>query len=217
MKKRLAIALVFALVASVFITGVASASDSQPVGSASGGNIGCDAVVSLALSGALRPYLLDTLAENFGISSDDLEIRLANGETYYAIALSEDISSGSIVSLVQAALEKALSLASMDGAITSAEGEQMQWYASCEGYGPNPPKGPTFGQPPQGSGGGQPMNGPGNGQPGQTPGSGQPGPTGQPGGAPGQGGNPGGGNPGGAGGRTGGGPGGGPGRPGGPG
>jgi len=59
------------------------------------------------------------IADAFGLSVDDVNARLASGETFYAIALSEGYTSDQLPALMTSMREKAIELASAAGAISA--------------------------------------------------------------------------------------------------
>ena len=123
MKKTLLSALVLAAVAGLAVAGVAYAQGPQPTTPGAG----YGAMMSQGQVGPLHEYMLAAMAEALGIPAADLETRLANGETFYQIALAQGIAVADIPALMQTARSQALTAALADGVITQ---EQADWMLS---------------------------------------------------------------------------------------
>jgi len=121
MKKTLFIALVLAAVAGLAVAGVAYAQGPQPTTPGAG----YGAMMSQGQQGPLHEYMLAAMAEALGIPAADLETRLANGETFYQIALAEGIAADDIPALMQTARSQAVAAALADGVITQAQADWM--------------------------------------------------------------------------------------------
>ena len=120
MKKTLLSALVLAAVAGLAVAGVAYAQGPQPTTPGAG----YGAMMSQGQVGPLHEYMLAAMAEALGIPAADLETRLANGETFYQIALAQGVAAEDIPALMQTARSQALTAALADGVITQ---EQVDW------------------------------------------------------------------------------------------
>ncbi len=81
--------------------------------------------------GVLHDYMIAAYADALGTSVDDLNSRLAAGETMYQIALDNGLTQDEFFSLMQAARSKALDGAVADGVISQ---DQADWMAS-RGFG----------------------------------------------------------------------------------
>jgi hypothetical protein len=133
MKKTLFIALVLAAVAGLAVAGVAYAQGSQPTGGLSAPGAEYGPMISQDQEGPLHEYMLAAMAEALGIPATDLETRLANGETFYQIALAEGIAADDIPALMQTARSQALAAALADGTITQEQANWMQAHAFGHG------------------------------------------------------------------------------------
>lgn len=132
MKKTLLIALVLAAVAGLAVAGVAYAQGPQPTTPGAG----YGSMMSQGQEGPLHEYMLAAMAEVLGIPAADLETRLANGETFYQIALAQGIAADDIPALMQTARSQAIAAALADGVITQAQADWMQAHAfGRSGYG----------------------------------------------------------------------------------
>jgi hypothetical protein len=129
MKKTLFIALVLAAVAGLAVAGVAYAQGPQPTTPGAG----YGAMMSQGQQGPLHEYMLAAMAEALGIPAADLETRLANGETFYQIALAQGIAADDIPALMQMARSQALAAALADGVITQEQADWMQAHAFGRG------------------------------------------------------------------------------------
>jgi len=124
MKKTLLVALILAAVAGLAVAGVANAQGPQPTGGPAAPGAGYGPMMSQGQEGPLHEYMLAAMAEELGIPAADLEIRSANGETFYQIALTQGIAADEIPALMQMARSQALAAALADGIITQ---EQADW------------------------------------------------------------------------------------------
>jgi hypothetical protein len=129
MKKTLFIALVLAAVAGLAVAGVAYAQGPQPTTPGSG----YGAMMSQDQQGPLHKYMLNAMAEALGIPAANLETRLANGETFYQIVLTQGIAADDIPALMQTARSQAVAAALADGVITQAQADWMQAHAFGRG------------------------------------------------------------------------------------
>ena len=133
MKKTLLIALVLAAVAGLAVAGVAYAQGLQPTGSPSTPGTGYGPMMSQGQEGPLHEYMLSAMAEALGIPAADLETRLANGETFFQIALAQGIAADDIPALMQTARSQAIAAALADGVITQEQADWMQAHAFGRG------------------------------------------------------------------------------------
>ena len=81
--------------------------------------------------GVLHDYMISAYADALGISVDDLNSRLAAGETMYQIALDKGLTQDEFSSLMQDARSMALDAAVADGVISQ---DQADWMNS-RGFG----------------------------------------------------------------------------------
>ena len=79
MKRNILLALVAALTISMVVTGIAFAQGNGP-----GGN-GVSAGTSLNMDVTLSNYMPTAMADVLGLSVDEVNARLASGETFYTI------------------------------------------------------------------------------------------------------------------------------------
>jgi hypothetical protein len=132
MKKTLIVALVLAAVAGLAVAGVAYAQGPQPVTPGAG----YGPMMSQGQAGPLHEYMLAAMADALGIPAADLETRLANGETFYQIALAQGVAADEIPALMQAARSQPVAAALADGVITQAQADWMLSHAfGGGGYG----------------------------------------------------------------------------------
>ncbi len=82
--------------------------------------------------GRLHEYFLNALAEELGMSGEELEARLAGGETLLAIAREQGLDAEALRDLSLQARDKALEAAVADGVITE---DQADWLRE-RGFGP---------------------------------------------------------------------------------
>jgi hypothetical protein len=115
--KRIVIVSMIALVAlTALSTGVVFAQGNQPPR----GSLQDES------EGPLHDYMVKALAEALGISADQLETRLDNGESAYQIALSQGIAAQDIPALLTAAHAKALDSAVAAGVISQQQADWMK-------------------------------------------------------------------------------------------
>ena len=118
--KKWMISLVLAAVAlAMAATGAVYAQAETLAGPAQGG--------SGDGSGFLHDYMVDALAEALGITAEELESRLASGETLAAIAADLGVQADEFPALWLEARQSALDAAVADGVITA---EQADWMLS---------------------------------------------------------------------------------------
>lgn len=112
MKKTILIAVVLAALAGLFATGAVSAQGPRPPAGPRDG------------AGPMHDYMLAAFSEVLGLSVDQLESRLAAGETMVQIAISEGIAIDDLPALMQRVRTRAMENAVAAGALTQ---EQAQW------------------------------------------------------------------------------------------
>jgi len=139
MKKALVISLV--LVTALFTLGSFTkvyASSETPSASAStvnygfGGNGG---MMAGTQQGVLHDEMVKVMAEKLGITVDDLNTRLANGETMYSIALAEGLTADQAKTLMVDARNQAIDQAVINGDLTQAQADWMKTRSSLMGTG----------------------------------------------------------------------------------
>lgn len=151
MKKALVASLV--LVAAVFTLGSVSnvyASSENPSTAANtanygfGGNGGMmGAGIGGTQQGLLHDEMVSVVAEKLGISVDDLNARITNGETLYTIALAEGLTADEVQTLMLDARTQAIDLAVANGDITQAQADLMKTRSSMMGTGTGSANGAT--------------------------------------------------------------------------
>jgi hypothetical protein len=113
MKRNILLALVVALTLSLVVTGLAFAQGYGPGGS------GLYVGTSLNQEVALSNYMPAAMAEVLGLSVEDVNAKLASGETFYSIALSLGYTSEQLPALMTSVRDKAIELAAAAGAIST--------------------------------------------------------------------------------------------------
>ena len=113
MKRNILLALVAALTISMVATGIAFAQGYGP-----GGN-GISAGTGTNLEVNLSNYMPAAIADVLGLNVEDVNARLASGETFYTIALSLGYTTDQLPALMTSVREKAIELATADGAIST--------------------------------------------------------------------------------------------------
>ena len=130
MKKTLLVALVLAAVAGLSVAGVAYAQGTQPPQASYGpgmmGGFGGG-------YGPLHTYVAEAFATKLGLMVDEVNTRLAAGESMYQIALAEGIADADIPALLAEVHQTALSQAVADGVITQEQADWMQSHAFGRG------------------------------------------------------------------------------------
>lgn len=93
--------------------------------------------------GPYHEYMLDTFAEELGLSVDQIETRLDSGESLWQIAASEGVSGEEFAAIMQQARQKMLEQAVEDGILSQEQADVMgqmhgfgSGYGGCSGYGP---------------------------------------------------------------------------------
>ena len=139
MKKVLAVSLV--LVTALFTLGsftkvyASSGTPSTSVSSASYGFGGNGGMMGGTQQGLLHDEMVKVMAEKLGITVDDLNARLANGETMYSIALAEGFTADQAKTLMVDARIQAIDLAVANGDLTQAQADWMKTRGSMMGTG----------------------------------------------------------------------------------
>lgn len=113
MKRNILLALVAALTISMVATGIAFAQGYGP-----GGN-GVSAGTSLDLNVNLSGYMPAAMADVLGLSMEDVNAKLASGETFYTFAPSLGYSSDQLPALMDSLRTKAIDLAAAAGVVTA--------------------------------------------------------------------------------------------------
>ena len=112
MKRNILLALVAALTISMVVTGIAFAQGYGPGGN--GVNVG----TGISLEVNLSNYMPTAMADVLGLSVDEVNARLASGETFYTIALSLGYTTDQLPALMTSVRDKAIELATAAGAIS---------------------------------------------------------------------------------------------------
>ena len=123
MKKT--ILIVGLVVAALVILGVGVAFAQGPAPYTGGGMMGGNG------GGYLHTYMVNAFAEKLGLKVEDLNTRLAAGETMYDIALADGVKAEEFSALMVEVHTTALNAALKDGVITQ---EQADWMSS-RGFG----------------------------------------------------------------------------------
>lgn len=116
MKKTLLIVTLVVLALGVLGVGAAFAQGQQPP-------IG-PAMMGYGY-GPLHTYVVEAFAAELGLSVDEVNQRLLNGETMYQIALAEGVAESDIPALLTRVHETALAAAVADGVITQQQADWM--------------------------------------------------------------------------------------------
>lgn len=114
-----------AVLAGLAESGVAYAQRPQPT--TPGAGVGL--MMSKGPEGPLHAYLLEAMAKALGIPIADLQTRLANGNSFYQIALAQRFAVDEIATLIQAARSQAITAALAYGVITQAQAEWILVHA----------------------------------------------------------------------------------------
>ena len=113
MKRNILLALAVALTLSLVATGAALAQGYGP-----GGN-GSNTGTSLDLEVTLSDYMPAAMANVLGLSVDDVNTRLASGETLTTIALSLEYTTDQLPALMTSVRTEAIDLATAAGVLTA--------------------------------------------------------------------------------------------------
>jgi hypothetical protein len=129
MKKALVISLI--LVAAAFTLGSVSkvyAQSETPAANTTGnyGLGGHGGMMGSNQQGLLHDEMVKVVAEKLGISVDDLNTRLTNGETLYSIALAEGLTADEAKALIIDARSQAIDLAVTNGDLTQTQADWMK-------------------------------------------------------------------------------------------
>ena len=132
MKKGLLVSLILAVVVFTFGTvNTASAKSVTPASSDFSGYFGFGGRGGRmggvgTQTGILHDAMIEYLASKLGVSVDELNTRLAAGETMYQIALSEGLTQDEFTTLMDEARDSAIDQAVSDGTITQAQTDLMK-------------------------------------------------------------------------------------------
>ncbi len=85
--------------------------------------------------GLLHDEMIAVFSEKLGISVDDLNARLAGGETLYSIALSEGLTAEEFTTLMTDTRNQAIDQAVVDGTLTQTQADWMKSRSSMMGSG----------------------------------------------------------------------------------
>ena len=113
MKRNILLALAAALTLSLVVTGLAFAQGYGPGGSGTGTGMAINIEVTLS------DYMPAAIADVLGLSVEDVNARLASGETFYTIALSMGYTSDQLPALMTSVREEAIALATSAGLIST--------------------------------------------------------------------------------------------------
>ena len=113
MKRNILLAFVAALTISMVATGLAFAQGNGPGGNGIGAGTGINLEVNLS------SYMPAAMAEVLDLSADDVNARLASGETFYTIALSLGYTTDQLPALMTSVREKAIELATAASTISA--------------------------------------------------------------------------------------------------
>jgi len=96
--------------------------------------------------GPMHPYMIEALAEQLGLTPDELQTKLQNGATPYQIAKDKGLADDQIRDLFTKAHDAALEKAVAAGVITQQQADQMDKHMEqMWQYGPGPKLGPGSG------------------------------------------------------------------------
>ncbi len=85
------------------------------------------------MDGPMHDYMITYIAEQLGLSVEEIETRLANGETLSTIALSTGMTFEEFTTLMKDARGQAIDQAVADGALTQAQADWMKSRGSFMG------------------------------------------------------------------------------------
>ncbi len=129
--KKILIAILVVLVAALAVTGAASAQESQPFTT----NCVRGSMPVNGQTGLLHEYSVSAYAQALGLSVDELETRLAAGETVYQVALAQGFAADQVPALLAQARTQAINAAVADGALTQAQADWMLQHQFQHGAG----------------------------------------------------------------------------------
>ena len=118
MKKT--ILIVTLVVAALGVLGVGVAFAQGPVPGGRGGGMMQNG------GGYLHTYMATALADKLGLKMDDVNARLAAGETMYDIAIANGVKAEDVPALMVEVRAKALEAAVKDGVVTQAQADWMK-------------------------------------------------------------------------------------------
>jgi hypothetical protein len=130
MKKALVLSLV--LVVGVLTFGSVNkvyASSESPTTSAAAGNYGFGGQGGMTggtQAGVLHDEMISVVAEELGITVEDLNARLANGENLYSVAIAEGLTNDDAKALLLDARSQAIDLAVANGDLTQTQADWMK-------------------------------------------------------------------------------------------
>jgi hypothetical protein len=141
-KSLLGILIVAVVVFALAITGVVHAQSNTPTysttqtdygfgghGGMMGGRTGIDQ------DGLLHDAMIAAFAEKLGISVEDLNARLASGETMYSIAKAEGLTDEEFATLMVDTRNQAIDQAVTNGTLTQAQADWMKTRSNMMGSG----------------------------------------------------------------------------------
>ena len=134
MKKGLfSLVAVAVVVFALASTGVASAKSNTPLNvdvQSDYGIGGRGRMVNGAQDGILHDVMIAVFAEKLGISVEDLNARLASGETLYSIAIAQGLTVEEFQTLMTDARNQAIDQAIADGTLTQTQADWMKTRSS---------------------------------------------------------------------------------------
>ena len=122
MKRNILLALVAALTISMVAAGLAFAQGNGPGGRGAGTGIQVNLEVTLS------DYMPTAMADVLGLDVDDVNARLASGETLQTIALSLGYTADQLTELMASIRTKAIGLAIADGVVIADQSAFLQAY-----------------------------------------------------------------------------------------
>ena len=132
MKRNILLALVAAITISLIAAGAAFAQGRGP-----GGN-GTASGTSVNMEVTLSDYMPAAMADVLGLTVDDVNTRLAAGETFYTIALSKGYTADQLSALMTDVRNTAITLATANGVITADQSAYLlnsQYGGNARGMG----------------------------------------------------------------------------------
>jgi hypothetical protein len=84
-------------------------------------------------TGYLHAYMVAAFAEKLGLNAEDVNTRLADGETMYHIAIADGVKTEDFPALMIEVRSQALSAAVKDGVITQAQADWMNSHRMANG------------------------------------------------------------------------------------
>ncbi len=100
-----------------------------------GGRMGAGMGLAGSGQGILHDAMIAAFAQKLGISVDDLNARLAKGETMAQIASSKDLTAEQFIALMKDARTQAIDQAVKDGTLTQAQADWMKTRGGMFGAG----------------------------------------------------------------------------------